>query len=185
MRRNGSGGGGQWGLLAGGLPAVPCDHAHPPVGGTLDETSRRLSHEELAVAESLAAAGHRVVSVAESRSGGRSPDLEVCGRGVEIKSFDSTVARRRPPTAVSVMNKLLDASGQADVVVVHARGSGLTEGAARSGLAMAAATPRGAGLESVAVLGDGFATAWARSRQVALSGARSPRLQPAEPGLTI
>lgn len=116
------------GVLAG---TWHCSHGATP--GSYDETARRASHEELAVAKLLVAAGHRVRTVPESR-GARSPDLMACGVGVEVKSFQSLALRGgRPPTAEGVANKLLDARGQGALAVIWGPTSGLAEATARSG----------------------------------------------------
>jgi hypothetical protein len=169
------------GLVAGGLAAPPargktlgtawrlrtesgwpCGCTHGPVPGRLDETARRLSHEELAVATVLAREGHAVRSLRESRGGGRKADLEVCGAAVEVKSWLPAGERGRAPTARSVLNKLIDASGQAGMVVLNAEGSGLPAGAARRGVALFAErrTRADGALRAVRVMGDGFDLTW-------------------------
>ena len=141
--------------------APVCGHLHSAPGGTLDESARRLSHEELAAAMALVGDGHRVVSLPEMGRPGRHPDLEVCGVPVEIKSFAPPGSRRRDPTPQSVFNKLADAAGQASHVVLVGRGSGLTPSTVRRGLARYAAADRPVPpLASVRVLGDGFDLSW-------------------------
>lgn len=140
----------------------------------MDETARRLMHEELAVARLFVAEGHEVRSLPESRRGGRKPDLLVCGTTVEIKSFAPEVERRRLPTPQSVYNKLVDASGQSPNAVLLAKGSGLTESAARRGVARYAAEPRSEKpLSTVRILGDGFELAWVRRPSLELRAGRS------------
>ncbi|HWG74381.1 MAG TPA: hypothetical protein VG184_10050, partial [Acidimicrobiales bacterium] len=65
--------------------ALACDHGGSQ--GSLDETARRLTHEEFAVGRQLASEGHRVVAMTEWPWLGPMADLEVCGRPVEVKSF--------------------------------------------------------------------------------------------------
>ncbi|MGH9076100.1 MAG: hypothetical protein ACRDY0_01370 [Acidimicrobiales bacterium] len=150
------------------VPAVPvpdpagngCHHDGTP--GHFDERARRLAHEELAVARRLAAEGHDVSSLPCRPGQGRTADLEVCGRPVEVKSFSALTERPGgPPTAASVCNKLLRASRQADVAVVWAAGSGLDEREARRGLDLFAARGGWAQMASARVLGDGFDLGWA------------------------
>lgn len=125
------------------------------VPGALDERARRLSHEELAVAQTLAREGHLVRSLAEHSGKGPRPDLEVCGRPVEVKSWVSVAERDgRLPTPQSVFNKLVRAAHQAPAVVLYARGSGLSAADARRGLALFQTTSER--LPSVRMLGDGF-----------------------------
>ncbi|MBV9662264.1 MAG: hypothetical protein JO337_14020 [Acidimicrobiales bacterium] len=137
--------------------------SHPPAHhGQLDESARRLSHEEHAVAALLASEGHDVVSRRESRSGGRTPDLMVCGAGVEVKSWVPVEERDgRLPTARSVRNKLVDAHDQAHFVVLYARDRGATASTVRRGLALYAAHPAGPRVTSVRAIGDGFDLSWA------------------------
>lgn len=126
------------------------------------------------MAETLAAEGHHVCSLPELRRAGRQPDLEVCGIGVEIKSFDPLALRSgRPPSPRAVCNKLLDASGQAMSVVLSGYGSGLTEETVRRGLARLTYLRPDAKLRRVRAMGDGFDISWERApvRVVASSGA--------------
>jgi hypothetical protein len=140
-----------------GAPPAGCRHGRRP--GALDETARRLSHEELAVARTLVGEGHYVRSLAE-RVGTRTADMLACGTTVEVKAF-LPAARRggRPPSAQAVANKLLDAGGQGAMAVIWAVGSGLTQAEARKGLALfsAWAAREGAGrLRCARLVGDGF-----------------------------
>jgi hypothetical protein len=132
--------------------------------GYLDETARRLSHEEYAVARCLAAEGHAVRSLANGRDSRRGADLDVCGQRVEIKSWLPIAERDgRPPTPRSVLNKLIDASEQADICVLYGRRSSLTPAAVRDGIGLYAArhvSPLG--LRAVRAIGDGFDLGWDR-----------------------
>jgi hypothetical protein len=183
---------------------VACGATHPKGAGVLDESARRLSHEEVAVARQLVAEGHEVRSVGERPGEARTPDLEVCGGGVEVKTWYRIGAGRdRPPTARSIVNKLLQAEGQAPTVVLYGRGTGLTARTAVAGMAEYAcrSVAAGAGIRAgagvvagalagsgggirhagrigaIRVLGDGFDLGWRRDRTVQ----QSRRIEP--PGL--
>jgi hypothetical protein len=143
--------------------ALSCGHQHASAGGSLDESARRLSHPEFAVAGQLAAEGHQVHALADRAGRGRTADLLVCGTPVEVKSWLSREQRGgHAPGIRSVVNKLLQAEGQAATVVLDGRGSGLTSGAARAGMAMYAGLPHRGNVAAVRVLGDGFDLAWTR-----------------------
>jgi hypothetical protein len=139
---------------------------------------RRLSHEEYAVATLLASEGHTVRSLADGRGAGPVADLEVCGSGVEVKSWQSLAERGgRPPSSRSVLNKLLKASDQAPRVVLYAKGSGLLAAEARRGVDMYSAgmgRSPGSRLRAVRVVGDGFDLSWARRPDLRLAPERDP-----------
>ena len=138
-----------------GRPVLGCDHARRP--GNLDETARRLPHDELGAAHQLVSEGHDVKSMPERARLGTVADLEVCGRPVEVKSFLPLAERPGgPPTPASVCNKLLRAARQADVAVLWSRGSGLAESDAREGIRLFAAKGGWERISSLRVLGDGF-----------------------------
>lgn len=142
---------------------LACRASHPPGRGGLDETARRLSHEELRVAETLASEGHAVRSLAEARSHGRTADLEVCGEPVEVKSWLSLADRNGvAPGWRSVVNKLISAEGQSSVVVLSAAGSGLSATDAATGIARYAAERPVSRIRSVRAIGDGFDLSWGR-----------------------
>jgi hypothetical protein len=149
----------------------PC--RHPGRAGTFDETARRASHQELAVAKTLVSEGHEVRTVAE-RKGARTPDLEACGASVEVKSFQGLAERGgRAPRAESVANKLLDARGQGSIAVILATGSGLSATAARAGYDMFRdrAVTEGLGkVRGVRVMGDGFDVSFKAAVDVRLAG---------------
>lgn len=179
-------GGDRWVATTAQGPWLTCGAYHLDDRGRLDERARRLSHEELAVAEMLSAGGHQVRSLPESQRAGRRPDLEVCGTLVEVKSFLPIEQRGRAPSPQSVFNKLVDAAGQAGTVVLWGRGSGLTEATVRSGLARLAADSRAATPTAVRVVGDGFDLSWVR--RPALShrlAAGAPRPRPGGPGIGL
>jgi hypothetical protein len=134
-----------------------CRHSGP---GSFDESARRVSHAELAVADLLVREGHRARSLPDGRGRGRTPDFLVCGVTVEAKSFESLSQRGgRPPSAASVANRIIDASGQGSVAVLAGGESGLSEATVRSGylLFCQQATAIGLGrLRWVRAVGEGF-----------------------------
>jgi hypothetical protein len=83
---------------------------------------------------------------------------------VEVKSWISQDQRSKIPGTRSVVNKLLQAEGQAATVILEGRGSGLTSGAAQAGMAMYVDLPHRGNVTAVRVLGDGFDLAWTRVR---------------------
>ncbi len=159
----------------------PCHH---PAGSTgrYDESARRASHSELAVALLLAAEGHEVKTLPEAR-GVPTPDLVACGVPVEVKAF-STLGQRdgRPASARQVANKVIDARRQGAVAVIWGPGSGLTETVARAGYSLSCRRAAEVGwgqLQAVRVVGDTFDLSFAPSREVrpvANASARRPRL---------
>lgn len=124
-------------------------HRHAPGHrGRLDESARRLSHEELAVARMLVREGHDVRSVATGPVS--SPDLTVCRRETEIKTPQLGATR------ATVNNELRRARNQGTDVIIDARRSGLQRSAAQQGVADFAARSDRGRVESVRVLGAGF-----------------------------
>jgi hypothetical protein len=160
---------------------------HEPAAGTFDESARRASHEELAVARVLVAEGHQVRTVPE-RAGARSPDLVACGTSVEVKAFLGLEERGgRPPGPRAVANKVLDARGQGAVAVLWAGTSGLSPATARAGHALFCDRALGEGLgrlRAVRVIGPDFdislspAAGLREARQARLN-ARGPSPSPA------
>jgi hypothetical protein len=128
-------------------PAAEHRHALGPAG-QLDESARRLSHEELAVARLLVGEGHHVRSQATADR--PTADLSVCGRETEIKTLNPGATSR------TVANALRRAAGQGRDVIVDARQSGLLRLAADHGVAAFAARSDRSGIERVRVLGNGF-----------------------------
>jgi hypothetical protein len=127
--------------------------------GRLDETARRLGHEELEVAKVLVREGHDVRSLREVRGGGPTADLSVCGTRVEVKSWLPLDERDgRVPSARSVFNKLASASRQAGVVVLNGLGRGITPAIARQGMLLyeQRGVTKAREISRVRVLGDGF-----------------------------
>jgi hypothetical protein len=133
--------------------------------GDLDESARRLSHPEFAVASLLASEGHQVYALPERRGPGRTADLLVCGMPLEVKSWLTRQERGGiAPGSDSVLNKLRQAEGQAATVVLEGRGSGLRLDATRAAMAEYAAARHRGHVTAVRVLGDGFDLAWTRVR---------------------
>lgn len=148
----------------GSTPTLQDQVAHGTRGGSLDESARRLSHEELRAAHAFAAEGHNVISLPERAGRGRTADLEVCGRPVEVKSWLSLADRHGvTPTRRSVVNKLISAEGQSGFVVLVANGSGLSPADAMSGLAQYASERPWSSIRTVRLIGDGFDLSWQRS----------------------
>ena len=136
------------------------------------------------MARAFSEAGHDVQSVAESRRGGRRPDLLACGESVEVKSFCAAVERQRAPSPQGVFNKLVDGAGQAPHVVLVGAGSGLSVETVRRGLSLYESacverrpTHQIPSLTSVRVMGDGYDVAWARG-----AGRELPPPSRPEPG---
>jgi len=143
-------------------------HEHRYRPGRLDESERRLGHEELVVAALLAREGHEVRSQREVAGAGPVADLLVCGRSVEVKSWLPLEERSgRAPGARSVFNKLVSASRQADAVVLNGRGCGLTVRAAGQGMLLYAQRRPAGSLAAIRVLGDGFDLSWAAHARLA------------------
>lgn len=158
--------------------------AHGAGGGSLDESARRLSHQELAVAQVLVAEGHAVRSLPEWPWSGPTADLEACGRRVEVKSFVALAdhPKRALPTAESVCNKLIDAARQGDVALIWGCGSGLSAGRARAGVAMFSAKGGGRRVDAVRILGDGFDLSWSGPELAARAPGRMHRATPGQLG---
>lgn len=144
------------------VPAPACGVAHSGAPGTLDESARRLSHPELAVATLLQREGHHVVSQAEGRGPGKVADLRVCGLPVEVKALRTLGERPggMPASPRTVYNRLVSSSGQAGVTVVWAAGSGLRASDAAAGLHAFARSGRAGQVRAVRIVGDGFDLGW-------------------------
>jgi hypothetical protein len=144
---------------------LSCGRDHETSGGVLDESARRLTHAEFAVASQLVSEGHNVYALPERPGRGRTADLLMCGTPVEVKSWLSQPERGgNAPTFRSVRNKLLQAEGQAATVVLNGRGSGLSPAAASAGLSGYAGRAHRGNVAAVRVLGDGFDLTWSRVR---------------------
>jgi hypothetical protein len=136
----------------------------------------------------LASEGHDVRSLAARRGRGRTADLLVCGAPVEVKSWLRAEERGRPPGARSVVNKLIQAEGQAAVVVLNGRGSGLSASDVEAAMRIYARLPRRANVAAVRVLGDTFDLAWVRHASPGLDRPRPAdrdRWRPPQPGMSL
>ncbi|HLI23908.1 MAG TPA: hypothetical protein VKU91_03065 [Acidimicrobiales bacterium] len=168
----------RWGLYA-------CTHGVQ--GGWVDESARRLSHQEVAVARLLAAEGHRVRSLAEWPWLGPTSDLEACRLSVEVKSFLSVGDHpsRRPPTPESLCNKLIKASSQGEVAIIWGVGSGLSRRVAEDGVALFASQPGRRRLGQVRVVGNGFDLAWRGPQLSRVQGLPEPPRRRIDTGLGL
>lgn len=112
-----------------GVPA-PDDE---PDRGRVDDPDETLSHEERAAADLLAAEGRVVVARAVvNEDMVRNPDLIVDGVATEVKTLAVGA------TNLAVKNAWRHAEGQARVLLIDARRSGLTEDEADRGMARGA-----------------------------------------------
>jgi lambda repressor-like predicted transcriptional regulator len=147
-----------------------CRHDGDP--GHLDESARRLSHEELAVAQLLVAEGHRVTALRVG--GGRTADLDVCGVPTEVKSLQPGATSR------TLSNALRRAAGQGEQVIVDARSSGLDHRWAKRGIEQFAACLRPGPparrsadqVSAVPVIGDGYELFYSRAAMLRLAATR-------------
>jgi hypothetical protein len=132
------------------------EHRHPRgTVGRLDESARRLSHQELAVAQLLVDEGHDVRSLAEGRQLGRTADLDVCGVPTEVKSLQIGA------TSWTLENQLHRAVGQGRHVVVDGRSSGLKRRWAERGVERFAGRGDWRGsIVAVRVIGEGYDLAY-------------------------
>jgi hypothetical protein len=125
--------------------------------GVIDERAKPFSSAERRIAEHLAAHGVAVVSVPEGFGvHGRTPDSRVDNVPVEFKSLDPGASDRTVKAALN------SAKGQARHAVIDARGSGLTEDKADSGIRRFRGTPHGDRLDAVLIVGDDYIIDWKR-----------------------
>ncbi len=121
------------------------------------------------MAGQLAAEGHQVYALAERPGRGRTADLLVCGIPVEVKSWLSRdQGRGHAPGIRSVVNKLLQAEGQAATVVLDRPGQRPYFGGSARWHGDVRRSPHRGHVAAVRVLGDGFDLAWARVRVLEL-----------------
>lgn len=160
-------------------PTVECPSGPHRGPGTLDESVRRLDHSEFGAALALVDEGHQVRSQPNRAKARRIADVTACGVPVEVKGWLSLEERGgRVPTPQSVYNRLIDSNGQADTTVLWAKGTGLAEVEARTGVERFASSGRSGSVTTVRVLGDGFDMTWARGPTLApVTSAPSPGSQ--------
>ena len=128
--------------------------------GVVDERAKKFSSAERRIAEHLAANGVAVVSVSEGFGVcGRTPDSRVDNVPVEFKSLDPGASERTVKAALN------SAKGQARHAVIDARGSGLAEDEASSGIRRFRGTPHGDRLDAVLIVGDDYIIDWKRDDQ--------------------
>ena len=125
--------------------------------GVVDERAKKFAPAERRIVEHLAADGLVVVSVSEGYGvHGRTPDAYVNDVPVEFKSLDPGASDRTVKAALN------SAKGQARNAVIDARGSGLTEDEADSGIRRFSGTPHGDRLDAVLIIGDDYIIDWKR-----------------------
>jgi hypothetical protein len=156
------------------LPECGCDHG--TAQGTFDERARRVDHSELAAAELLVAEGHAVRSLPERRGKGPTPDFDVCGLLVEVKTLIPQDERpgRRPANDRSAFNRLISGIDQAPVTMLMTEGSGLRPADAAAGMRRFAARPRAGKTQAVRIVGDGWDLAWKAPVGLERTGGESP-----------
>jgi Contact-dependent growth inhibition CdiA C-terminal domain len=122
--------------------------------GVVDERARRFLPAERRIADWLADRGAAVAALPEDSSAQkRQPDALVDDRVTEFKSLQPGA------TDSTVNNQLLRARGQAERVVIDARGSGLDEAVAQRGLARFSGSPWGRDrFDSILIVGEDFVT---------------------------
>jgi hypothetical protein len=129
--------------------------------GSVDQRARAFLPAELAIARALAVRGAAVSGLAEDHSlRQRQPDALVDGRVTEFKSL------RPGASDATVKNQLRRAQGQAENVVIDARGSGLDEDSAGLGLRRFLGSPWAKDrYASILVLGDDYLMETASPRE--------------------
>ncbi len=126
--------------------------------GVVDERAKKFSPAERRIADYLAADGLAVVSVSEGFGvQGRTPDARADDVPVEFKCLDPGATDRTVKAALN------SAKGQARHAVIDARGSGLAEEQAQTGLRRFSGTPYGDRLDAILILGDEFTLDWRRA----------------------
>jgi hypothetical protein len=132
-------------------------HSHPTgQTGTFDESERRVSWDELAVARLLVGDGHTVRAVQERRRGGPTADFEVCGLMTEVKTLDPGASAR------TLANALRRGREQGDALIIDATRSGLSRARAERGAARFAAGADLGRAGHVCVLGAGYVLTYTR-----------------------
>ncbi|MEU8626747.1 PrsW family glutamic-type intramembrane protease [Streptomyces sp. NPDC048669] len=123
--------------------------------GSIDETEKTFDPSERKVAELLKSEGKHVRAQVESTEDGvRRGDAFVDGVETEFKSLDPGA------TSGTVKNQLNKAKGQARHAIVDARGSGLSEDAAREGVIKFFRNNPPGRMDTIRVVGDNFNLAY-------------------------
>jgi len=120
--------------------------------GRIDESARRFSPEERAIAEILASEGKVVYAQAETKLK-RTGDAIVDDIVVEFKSLAKMEADSE--TVRNTINNSIRRGGQARHIIIDVRDAGLTEVDAIRGLARTKNITRGM-IDSIRIIGDGF-----------------------------
>ncbi len=153
-----------------GLPIL--GHSHPAGrAGTFDETVRRVSWAELAVARLLVEDGHAVRALHERRGHGPTADFEVCGIRTEVKTLDPGA------TARTLANALRRGREQGEALIVNAAGSGLSRAQVEWGVSRFAVGGDLGRLGQVCVLGKSFALSYHRRDLLRIAERRGAGLE--------
>jgi hypothetical protein len=125
-----------------------------PIGSPEAATLPPSSQAELAIDEYLLAQGDTVErnAMEHQRSAGRQFDRYVNGQATEYKSFAAGADSKRIKETV---NSSIKNGGQADRIIIDARGSGLTKEEAERGIRRAFGISRGK-VRQLRIIGDGF-----------------------------
>ncbi|WP_326592928.1 hypothetical protein [Streptomyces brevispora] len=119
--------------------------------GSIDETEKKFDPREREVAELLKSEGRHVRAQVEATEDGvRRADAFVDGVETEFKSLDPGAS------SGTVKNQLNKAKGQARHAIIDARGSGLSEEAAREGVGKFFRNNPPGRMDGIRVVGDNF-----------------------------
>ncbi|MFB7560716.1 CdiA C-terminal domain-containing protein [Streptomyces brevispora] len=119
--------------------------------GSIDETEKKFDPRERQVAELLKSEGRHVRAQVEATEDGvRRADAFVDGVETEFKSLDPGAS------SGTVKNQLNKAKGQARHAIIDARGSGLSEEAAREGVGKFFRNNPPGRMDGIRVVGDNF-----------------------------
>jgi hypothetical protein len=103
--------------------------------GKIDESARKFSPDERAIADTLAKDGHDVTAVVERQGAGRNPDAMVDGKPVEFKTMKETPGSNMDSgTVKNILDKSAKGGGQAPEIIIDARGINLSAEEAQAGV---------------------------------------------------
>lgn len=123
--------------------------------GRVEQSAKLFNPAERRIADLLAAEGHTVEALAESRLPGvRTPDALVDTVRTESKACDPGAG------ACTVKNALNSAKGQATDAIVDARGSGLSPSAAQDSVAQFLRNNPPDRMTSIRIIGDDYEISW-------------------------